>query len=57
MPLTSGPLWAVGCGWALQSAEWLVESTAEALVAHHDLAGRWRAIAAGTAPSSAAITS
>ncbi len=25
------PLWGVGCGWAFQSAEWLVDSTAEAL--------------------------
>lgn len=36
--MTSDPLWAVGCGWALQSAEWLVESTAGALAADHDLA-------------------
>ncbi len=25
---TSDPLWGVGCGWALQSAEWLVEAIA-----------------------------
>lgn len=25
------PLWAVGCGWAFQSAAWLVDSTAEEL--------------------------
>ena len=25
------PLWGVGCGWAFQSAEWLVDSTAETL--------------------------
>jgi 2-polyprenyl-6-methoxyphenol hydroxylase-like FAD-dependent oxidoreductase len=25
------PLWGVGCGWAFQSAEWLVDSTAAAL--------------------------
>lgn len=29
--LASDPLWGVGCGWALQSAEWLAESTVEAL--------------------------
>ena len=25
------PLWGIGCGWALQSAEWLVDATVEAL--------------------------
>lgn len=25
---TSDPLWGVGCGWALQSAEWLADATA-----------------------------
>lgn len=30
---TSDPLWGVGCGWAFQSAEWLVDATAEALAA------------------------
>ncbi len=35
--MASDPLWAVGCGWAFQSAEWLVESTADALVAGRDL--------------------
>jgi flavin-dependent dehydrogenase len=29
--LTSDPLWGVGCGWAFQTAEWLVERTAAAL--------------------------
>jgi flavin-dependent dehydrogenase len=29
--LASDPIWGVGCGWALQSAEWLVDCTAEAL--------------------------
>jgi flavin-dependent dehydrogenase len=29
--LASDPLWGVGCGWAFQSAEWLVDRTAEAL--------------------------
>lgn len=30
--LSTDPLWGVGCGWAFQSAEWLVESTADALI-------------------------
>jgi flavin-dependent dehydrogenase len=29
--LAADPLWGVGCGWALQSAEWLVQETAGAL--------------------------
>jgi flavin-dependent dehydrogenase len=29
--LTSDPIWGVGCGWALQSAEWLADSVAPAL--------------------------
>jgi flavin-dependent dehydrogenase len=29
--LTSDPLFGVGCGWAFQSAEWLVDATADAL--------------------------
>src|SRR5580658_1070586 len=28
--LASDPLWGVGCGWAFQSAEWLVDSVADA---------------------------
>ena len=35
--LASDPLWGVGCGWAFQSAEWLVEETAGALVGGGDL--------------------
>jgi flavin-dependent dehydrogenase len=35
--LASDPFWGVGCGWAFQSAEWLVEETAEALTAGGDL--------------------
>lgn len=31
------PLWGVGCGWAFQSAEWLVEHTAGALHGKGDL--------------------
>jgi flavin-dependent dehydrogenase len=30
--LAIDPLWGVGCGWALQSAEWLVDSVAPALL-------------------------
>ncbi len=29
--LATDPLWGVGCGWALQSAEWLSDSVARAL--------------------------
>jgi 2-polyprenyl-6-methoxyphenol hydroxylase-like FAD-dependent oxidoreductase len=29
--LAADPLWGVGCGWAFQSAEWLVDYTAAAL--------------------------
>lgn len=29
--LASDPLWGIGCGWAFQSAAWLVDATAEAL--------------------------
>lgn len=29
--ITSDPLWGVGCGWAFQSAAWLVDATADAL--------------------------
>jgi menaquinone-9 beta-reductase len=29
--LASDPFWGVGCGWAFQSADWLVEETAGAL--------------------------
>ncbi|MGI8946239.1 MAG: NAD(P)/FAD-dependent oxidoreductase [Thermoleophilaceae bacterium] len=29
--LASDPLWGVGCGWALQSGEWLADSVAPAL--------------------------
>jgi menaquinone-9 beta-reductase len=35
--LASDPLWGVGCGWAFQSADWLVEETAAALVGGGDL--------------------
>lgn len=35
--LWSDPLWGVGCGWAFQSAEWLVDETAGALADDGDL--------------------
>jgi flavin-dependent dehydrogenase len=35
--MASDPLWGVGCGWALQSAEWLVDETALALSDGGDL--------------------
>jgi flavin-dependent dehydrogenase len=35
--LASDPLWGVGCGWAFQSADWLVEETADALLGGGDL--------------------
>lgn len=30
--LAADPVWGVGCGWAFQSSEWLVDETADALV-------------------------
>ena len=35
--LATDPLFGVGCGWAFQSAEWLVEETRSALLDHGDL--------------------
>ncbi|MFF1341523.1 NAD(P)/FAD-dependent oxidoreductase [Streptomyces sp. NPDC058290] len=35
--LTSDPLWGVGCGWALQSAQWLTEAVAPAASGRGDL--------------------
>jgi 2-polyprenyl-6-methoxyphenol hydroxylase-like FAD-dependent oxidoreductase len=35
--LAIDPLWGVGCGWALQSAEWLADSVAPALAGHESL--------------------
>lgn len=35
--LASDPLWGIGCGWAFQSAEWLVDGTAPALRGEGDL--------------------
>ncbi len=38
--LAADPLWGVGCGWALQSADWLVQETADALVGNAQTNGR-----------------
>src|SRR2546423_9216036 len=35
--LASDPLWGVGCGWAFQTSEWLVDETADALLNVGDL--------------------
>jgi menaquinone-9 beta-reductase len=35
--LATDPLFGVGCGWAFQSAEWLVDETRSALIDHGDL--------------------
>ncbi|MFZ3467742.1 NAD(P)/FAD-dependent oxidoreductase [Streptomyces sp. 4.24] len=35
--LTSDPLWGVGCGWALESAQWLAEAVAAAAAGRGDL--------------------
>jgi flavin-dependent dehydrogenase len=35
--MAADPLWGVGCGWALQSADWLVQETADALAGHSRL--------------------
>src|SRR2546421_387548 len=35
--LAADPLWGVGCGWALQSAEWLAESVGPALAGSEPL--------------------
>jgi 2-polyprenyl-6-methoxyphenol hydroxylase-like FAD-dependent oxidoreductase len=35
--LATDPLWGVGCGWALQSAEWLSDSVAPALLGDESL--------------------
>ncbi|MGW7411726.1 NAD(P)/FAD-dependent oxidoreductase [Streptomyces sp. NPDC054863] len=35
--LTSDPLWGVGCGWALQSAQWLADAVAPAATGRGDL--------------------
>jgi flavin-dependent dehydrogenase len=35
--LAADPLWGVGCGWAFQTADWLVEETGDALTGGGDL--------------------
>jgi 2-polyprenyl-6-methoxyphenol hydroxylase-like FAD-dependent oxidoreductase len=35
--LAADPIWGVGCGWALQSAEWLADAVAEALLGREPL--------------------
>ncbi len=35
--LATDPLWGVGCGWALQSGEWLADSVTPALLGHETL--------------------
>ena len=35
--MASDPFWGIGCGWAFQSAEWLVEETADTLLEGGDL--------------------
>ncbi|MFE7096395.1 NAD(P)/FAD-dependent oxidoreductase [Streptomyces erythrochromogenes] len=37
--LTGDPLWGVGCGWALESAQWLAEAVAPAMTGRSDLVG------------------
>jgi 2-polyprenyl-6-methoxyphenol hydroxylase-like FAD-dependent oxidoreductase len=44
--LAIDPLWGVGCGWALQSAEWLSDSVSQALVEQDRAAGS-RSLARG----------
>ncbi|HTB69483.1 MAG TPA: NAD(P)/FAD-dependent oxidoreductase [Solirubrobacteraceae bacterium] len=46
--LAEDPLWGIGCGWALQSAEWLADSVGEAL-AHASGDAQARPIARGLA--------
>jgi flavin-dependent dehydrogenase len=36
--LAADPLWGVGCGWAFQSAEWLADATARAVMGAEPLA-------------------
>jgi flavin-dependent dehydrogenase len=37
--LATDPTFGVGCGWAFQSAEWLVDAVGPALLEHRDLDG------------------
>ena len=47
--LAIDPLWGVGCGWAMQSAEWLADSVAPALSGSEPLARGLRRYSAVTA--------
>ncbi|MFJ1567481.1 NAD(P)/FAD-dependent oxidoreductase [Streptomyces erythrochromogenes] len=38
--LTGDPLWGVGCGWALESAQWLAEAVAPAMTGRSGRSGR-----------------
>ena len=40
--LSSDPLWGIGCGWAFQSAEWLVSATADTLLRDGELEPKLR---------------
>ena len=44
--LAADPLWGVGCGWAFQSADWLVQETAGALDDATSSTRRWSATGA-----------
>lgn len=35
--MTADPIWGIGCGWAFQSAEWLVDCTAQVLLNNGNL--------------------
>jgi len=35
--LATDPVWGVGCGWALQSGEWLADATVDAVTSGHGL--------------------
>ena len=48
--LATDPLWGVGCGWALQSGEWLADSVTPALLGHEP----WSAACGATAATTAA---
>jgi flavin-dependent dehydrogenase len=38
--MSGDPLWAIGCGWAFQSAAWLADRTTHALLRDHDRVDR-----------------
>jgi len=55
--LASDPLWGVGCGWAFQSADWLVDETADAVVGAVTWTPRSSATDASIASASGRTTS